>query len=108
MVGNLGLCVGAERGEVVRIGEAVERPRLIGLQHRMIETFEAGAGEIGLLVQDELEIAGQRGLDRGAAKLAVALRGVGIADREIGAGDRDRIEHPRPLPMRQSSMLPPV
>jgi len=27
------------------------------------ETLQAGAGEIGLLVQDEFEIAGQRGFD---------------------------------------------
>ena len=44
-------------------------------------------------MQDELEIAGQRGFDRGAAELAVALGGMGIADREERTGHCDRIIH---------------
>ena len=50
-----------------------------------------------MLVQDEFEVAGQRGLDRGAAEFAVALRRMGIAHREERAGHRDRIIHPRAL-----------
>ena len=63
----------------------------------MGQAFEDRAAEVPLLVEDEFEIAGQRRLDRGPAEFAVALRGVRIADREVGAGDRHGVIHASPL-----------
>ena len=47
-------------------------------------------GQAGALDQVESERHAHRALDGGAADLAVALRGVGIANREQRAGDLDR------------------
>ncbi len=97
VVGDLDLRIGAEFGEIVRIGEPVDRPGVVGFEHRMGETLEGCSAKVVFLVQDEFEIPGQRGLDRGAAEFAVALRRMGIADREVRAGHGDWIIHPRAL-----------
>ncbi len=100
VVRDLGLRVGAELGEIVGIGKAIDRPGLFGLQHRMSEPLERRAAEITVLVEDKFKIARERCLDRGTAEFAVALRGMRIADREERAGHRHRIIHPRALPRR--------
>src|SRR5216684_3886722 len=97
MVRHIGLGVWTEFGEVVRKRKAVHRPLLLGFQHRMREPLQYRAAKIAVLVQDEFEVAGQRGFDRGPAEFAVALGRVRIADREKAAWYRDRIIHPRAL-----------
>ncbi len=89
---DLGLGVLAQFGQVVGVAEAVHHPFRLGLDQRIAEIGEDLAGQILFLVQDELEHAGQRALDGGAAQLAVALRGVRIADRKQAAIDRHRQE----------------
>ena len=98
MVRDFGLRARPQFGQVVRISKAIDRPGLLGLEHRMAKTFQRRAAEIAMLVENEFEIPGQRGFDRGAAEFAVALRGVGIADREERAGHSHRIVHPGALP----------
>ena len=88
-------CCGAvsERIEIVGIAEAVHDPLALGLEQREIQGLDRRAGQAVGLVQGDLEEAGERGLDGGAGKLGIALRGMRIAGAEQGALDRDRVVH---------------
>src|SRR6266851_5495623 len=90
---DLALRIGAQLGQVVRVAEPVEHPLVLGLQQRVVELGQRGPREARALVHDELEGAGQRALDGGAAELGVALRGVRVARREQRPLDRDRVVH---------------
>ena len=68
-------------------------PKVLGHQQRIVEIGERCPGETVPLAQDQLEGAGQRALDRGAAQLRISLTGMRIADREKGTRDRYRIVH---------------
>src|SRR5215469_8851075 len=65
----------AEFFQIVGEGEAVQDPFVLGFEKRIVQGGER-AGELVLLVQDELEGAGERHLDGGAAQFGIALRGV--------------------------------
>src|SRR3954447_8690451 len=78
---NLALALSAELGEVVGMAESGQDPIRFGLDQGIREIGKGLAGEVGLLVQDHLEGSGHRAFNRGAAQFAVALRGMGIADR---------------------------
>ncbi|EGK70344.1 hypothetical protein METUNv1_03249 [Methyloversatilis universalis FAM5] len=71
----------------------MDHPLVLGFEQRVFELVQRCAGEIGLLVQDELEGAGQRALDRGTAQFGIALARVRVTDREQRALDRDRVVH---------------
>ena len=87
---DLALALRAELGEIVGMAEPGQHPVGLGLDQGIREIGKGPACKIGLLVQDHLERACHRAFDRGAAELAVALRGMGIADREQRAGHRNR------------------
>ena len=78
--------------------------------HRDIGIGRLGAGIGGALalVQDELEGAGQRGLQRGDVDLAIALRGMTVAGLEQGALRMDRQEQGRAGDQRLVVILPPL
>src|SRR6202034_4655644 len=56
MLRNRGLRVGAETCEIVRIGKPVDRPLLVCLKHRMVETLKSRDGEVVLLVQMQFSV----------------------------------------------------
>jgi hypothetical protein len=83
--------------QVVRKAETIDDPLVAGLEHRMVEPFQRRAGQVLLAMQNELEHAGERHLDRRSAQLGIALRCVRVADREQRAFDRHRVVHRRTL-----------
>ena len=89
--------VGGELLEVVGEREAVDDPRVRRLAEREVEDRLPRQAERRLLVHRDLELAGDRRLDRRAVELAVALRGVRVAHREERARHLHRVVHRRPL-----------
>jgi hypothetical protein len=77
---DLGLRLVAELRQVIRKAKAVHNPFVRRLQKRVVEIGEWGSGQAVPLVKDQLEGAGQRAFDRGAAQLRIALAGMRIAD----------------------------
>ena len=61
------LCVCAEFREIVGEAKAVQHPFVLGFEQRIVEILQRRAFQLGLFVQNELERAGQRAFDGGAA-----------------------------------------
>ncbi len=72
---DVGLRLRAELFEIVGETEAVQHPLVLGFQERRGKPGERTRKRV-LLVQDELERAGQRAFDGGAAQFGVALGGM--------------------------------
>ena len=79
---DLRLRVRAQLGQVVRVAEPAQHPLVLRLQQGVAPRLQRGAGQGRLLVEHELEGAGERALDRGPAQLGIPLRGVGVARKE--------------------------